>query len=452
MHRFRARPGRLLALAVAGVAFLAALGGGVALAAEEEQQLAADQLLVALDQLQKSPVVEDICLKCHANIADTDNYSSEIIFTHAYHIRMDCSSCHAKFPHRKEVTVIKPTMKGCFDCHGVRHGPKGLLATGKCEDCHKSERSRLRPGFHTWDWADKPHVAPANREFNNRCAMCHTPESCTSCHDQKGIRWSPQRWEFDPGAKVGATGGCQSCHASATLTKQSIGGSKSFQVTGIDDSAHQELTCQQCHVDYRYDDKAATSVLWTINASQACADCHKQANTGNKKRDQQLREPVELYEQSDHAAAISKGKLDAATCNSCHGGHFIYRVNNSDATPIPTAKARMHQSAYRTCARCKQHGNDYDTYDDYYHGRAYKKGAADAPACWQCHKSHDILKASNPKSSVNPGKVGETCGQEGCHQGSSEKFGTDAADLIHKKSTAQQDNPLLQLIGRITGR
>lgn len=445
MHRFRARPGRLLALAVAGAAFLVAISSGVAMAAED-QQLNVDQLLGAIEQLQQSPVVEDVCLKCHANISDTDNYSSEIIFTHGNHIAMQCSACHPRFPHRTEVTTVKPTMKGCFDCHGVRHGPKGELATGKCEDCHKTSRSQLRPAFHAWDWAQKPHVEPANKEFNSRCAMCHAPDSCTECHDRLGIRWAPAKWEFD------SKGGCMSCHASPQLTKASIGGNKSFQVTGVEISAHQDLTCQQCHIDYRYDDKASPSQLWRLNASVACADCHRNASTGNKKRDQQLSAPVELYERSQHAVAIEEGRLESAACSSCHGGHFIYRLNNPDGSPIPIAKAKMHNAADVTCGDCKKHGKDYETYDDYYHGKAYKAGAPDSPACWQCHNSHDIQRAANTKSSVNPSNVGETCGQEGCHQGSSEKFGTDAADLIHKKAAAQEKNPLLQFIARITGR
>jgi hypothetical protein len=112
----------------------------------------------------------------------------------------------------------------------------------------------------------------------------------------------------------------------------------------------------------------------------------------------------------------------------------------------------MHQSSYRVCARCKQHGDEYDTYDDYYHGKAYKAGAPDAPACWDCHESHDILPKSDPASSVNEANVGETCGTEGCHTGSSETFGTEAASLIHSKATAVEENPLLRLINNLTGR
>ncbi len=127
------------------------------------------------------------------------------------------------------------------------------------------------------------------------------------------------------------------------------------------------------------------------------------------------------------------------------GGHFIY------STATEAGKLRMHGSAYRTCARCKQHGDDYATYNDYYHGRAYKNGASDAPACWQCHEAHGVLPSNNPASSVSSKNVGATCGQEGCHKGSSEEFGAAAGELIHRTGEAQEENALLQLIARVRG-
>jgi nitrate/TMAO reductase-like tetraheme cytochrome c subunit len=256
----------------------------------------------------------------------------------------------------------------------------------------------------------------------------------------EGIEWQPVTWEFD------SSNGCLSCHGNPLLKKMASGGGKSYQVTEVDSSVHRDLTCQQCHVDYRYDDKPSSTPLWTINASKACADCHKKANTGDPEKDKRLSEPVEAYDKSIHAEAIVEGNLESATCGSCHGGHFIY------STETASGAARMHQSAYRVCARCKQHGDEYDTYDDYYHGKAYKSGAPDSPSCWDCHASHEVQPRSDTESTVNDANVGATCGQEGCHKGSSDKFGANAAALIHQKIEAQEQNPLLRLIARIRGR
>ena len=87
------------------------------------------------------------------------------------------------------------------------------------------------------------------------------------------------------------------------------------------------------------------------------------------------------------------------------------------------------------CARC--HPDEYESYDDYYHGAAYKRGATDAPACWDCHGAHDVLPTSDPNSLMSEQNRADTCGQEGCHQGSdlenNPAFAEAASELIHQK-------------------
>lgn len=428
----RARHARLLAVALAGVALVAALGGSVAFAADAAP-LDPAALQQLFDQLQSAPVSEATCRGCHANISDTDNYSSAIIFTHGNHILLQCSACHTEFPHRPEGTT-RPTMIGCFACHGLTHGGMGELAAGECEDCHVTPKERLRPSFHPWDWRGEPHVEPANQEFNTLCTMCHDQASCDDCHDRENIDWAPASWAFD------SESGCLSCHSDPLLQKAGASGARSFQVSGLEDSVHSDVTCQQCHIDYRYDGQRMPSPLFTINAGQACADCHA------AEEDPRLSEPVAEYNKSTHAQAVENGSLDSATCGSCHGGHFIF------TTTTAAGAARMHQSAYRVCARCKQHGDEYETYNDYYHGKAYKAGAPDAPACWDCHNDHNILPSTNPDSAVSQQNLGDTCGTEGCHLGSTEEFGLQAGDLIHQQAEAQSQNALLRLIARVFNR
>ena len=430
---------RRLTVALVAMAFAASLViASTAVAADPEPT---QTPIDALQQLADSPVYEGECtVLCHANISATKNYANEIKFSHGHHILMQCSDCHPRFPHRPSGTE-KPTMKGCFNCHDLRHGPRGVLAKGECEACHNTPRWQLRPAFHTADWAGKPHVEPGLAETTTKCMMCHEQENCTTCHEQKGIKWQPEKgWDYDPSGDDGTNRpGCLTCHGNATLLKSLGGGNKSFQVTGVQDSAHAAISCQQCHPDYRYDDKPATTKVWNVNAGIQCGTCHQDAE------DESNRAPVALYNKSIHAKEINAGNYDSATCASCHGGHFIQRLDSAEAS------AAMHASAYRTCARCKQHGEAYETYNDYYHGRAYKKGASDAPACWQCHKSHDILPQNDPESSVYPANLGATCGQPGCHKGSNEQFAAAAGQLIHQKVTAQKENPVLQFISNVRG-
>lgn len=372
------------------------------------------------------------CDPCHANISETDNYASEIIFTHGYHQLIACSSCHSRFPHRAEGTE-RPTMQACFNCHGLQHGPMGELATGKCEDCHHTPKDKLRPSFHVFDWAEEPHVQPSLDNLQTQCMMCHDGAFCDDCHEDKYVRWEPPvTYTYD------SDGGCNACHGDENLTKTSEGAPKSFQVVGVDDSAHRDLSCQSCHMDYEYEDLVAPTPIWQVNAGIACANCHADPNTWGSDADKAAHnaEMVDEYNTSIHAEQIADGNLESATCAGCHGGHYIKKLDTE------FAKRELHGGAYRMCARC--HLDEYNSYDDYYHGAAYKQGALDSPACWDCHGAHGILPSNDPESAMSDENKGETCGTEGCHNGSGESFTNAAADLIHQKKETAEDNVLRQ--------
>lgn len=393
-------------------------------------------------------VYAENCDPCHGNIADTANFSSAIIFKHGYHQLVACSGCHTRFPHRREGTE-RPTMKGCFNCHGMQHGPMGELASGKCQDCHTAPVETLRPSWHTYDWAAKPHVAPAEKELNTKCLMCHDKPFCVECHDRDGVRWAPESgWAYD------SDGGCLACHGDENLTKTTGGAPKSYQVQGLELSAHADLSCQACHKDYRYEPGTDPTPLWNVNAGLACRDCHLTAAFDDSKLAEASKKAVEEYDASIHAQKLNawmkgemkpttgKSNAQPATCADCHGGHYIQRMDTDYAKQV------MHGSAYRICARC--HQDEYASYDDYYHGAAYKKGASDAPACWECHEAHLVLPSSDPESSVSKGNMAKTCGAEGCHgKGSTEAFTQNAGELIHQKVQAAESNPIRQFLQSI---
>ena len=418
----RRGPGRFLSFAVAILAFATVVGFAAQASAVS---IGIDDEALTIDV--GGEVFSEKCDPCHANIADTGNYAKEIIFSHGYHQLIACSGCHTRFPHRPEGTE-RPTMEGCFACHGLNHGPMGELATGVCEDCHNTTVTSLRPAFHVRDWEEEPHVIPGETQLQTSCMMCHDQAWCDDCHDDEFIVWEPtEAFEYD------SDGGCYACHGDENLTKNSDGRPKSFQVIGVDDSAHRDLSCQACHQDYRYDDKLMPTPLWQINAGYACQACHEEEDPEST--------IAEDYMGSVHGVELAKGNLESATCSSCHGGHYIRRLDTE------AAQKALHDSAYRVCARC--HVEEYRSYDDYYHGAAYKAGASDAPACWECHGSHDVLPSADEESMMSDERKVETCGQEGCHTGSGESFVEDAGSLIHQKIEAENSNPLRQLLSRI---
>jgi hypothetical protein len=326
-------------------------------------------------------------------------------------------------------------MKDCWNCHNLLHGPQGRIASGECEDCHRTPADRLRPSWHTWDWAEEPHVAPSEQDMRGTCMMCHDQAWCVDCHEDEFVEWEPEEaYTYDPGD------GCLACHGDETLTKVSEGEPKSYTVTGVDESAHQDIECTGCHPDFKYEEGEDPTKLWAVNAGLACMECHDDG--------EQMVTPE--YIASIHGQEIMAGNLEAATCSSCHGGHYIQRLSTE------AALENLQGSAYRMCARC--HLEEWESFDDYYHGAAYKAGATDAPACWDCHDYHAILDSADPSSTVSAENLPATCGGSEtdtgrCHGGdrSTEQFTESAGELIHQKLEAREQNALMEMISGLFG-
>ncbi|HET6497474.1 MAG TPA: hypothetical protein VFH17_00260, partial [Coriobacteriia bacterium] len=401
MARFRPR--------VLVVALVFAVGSGTVAFA-----IAQDGGVIVIDP--GAPVYAGTCKACHAEIGEGDDPLVE--FGHAPHMVYACSSCHATFPHTPAGTIV-PDMQSCWNCHGLRHGPMGLIAGDDCAQCHGENVGRMRPESHTNDWAGTPHVQPALAGLRTSCMMCHTREQCDTCHDREEVVWRPTTpFTYDTGD------GCLACHGDEHLTKASPDGVKSYYVTDIDESAHRDLTCTQCHVDFNHTDEPPKTPLWRVNAGLACQGCHDH------------QEVAAVWAESLHGRLIAQGEYSSATCASCHGGHDIARLDTA------AARRDLLFSAERMCAGC--HREAYESYSDYYHGAPYKAGAQDAPACWHCHGSHEVRAVADPDSLMYPANAVETCGQAGCHYGSDESFIEQGAGLIHGISEARAENPVLR--------
>ena len=439
-HTMHFRLTRLLAIAIASatVAITMAVATPTFAADPTGSSFSVTDILGQLDQLQNMQVEEDVCAKCHATYDPAANFATDIKFSHGYHVKMQCSDCHTQFPHQKSGTQ-RPTMKICMNCHGLVHGSQGIIAKSNCDACHNSPRRDLTCPYEKLPaWSGKGHIAKAKTDTTKDCMMCHKQSDCDTCHEQKKVpAFSPKDgWSYDPGEPTPKSG-CYACHGDSTLLAPVGGLNMSFQITEVADSVHYQITCQQCHPDFRYDAVPAPTKLWKVNVGIQCATCHATL------KDKKLSAPVAEYNKSTHAQKLRDGNYNSATCASCHGGHTIYSLDTVDG------KAKMHASAKIVCAGC--HDKQYASFDDYYHGQPYKDGAPDAPACWQCHGTHDILAHQDASSTVNAANMGRTCGQTGCHKGSTEQFASQAAELIHRKGEVQHDNWLVKQIAAIKG-
>jgi len=231
--------------------------------------------------------------------------------------------------------------------------------------------------------------------------------------------------------------GCLSCHSSKRLSKFRDGKEVSLFIDPkiIGHSMHKKIACLDCHTNFSYDKHpAGTPQNWRKIAGLACMKCH--------------RYQAYLYQKSIHgklALQNKNGKLNGKevappTCFDCHGNHDV----QSPRFEPYRSKFRESVNSGKVCAKC--HKKRYKSWNDYYHGRAFKNGAKDAPVCWDCHNNHLVLKAKNHESSVNKDKLPKTCGR--CHDRPTKAF-TTYAGLIHGRDRYVESNPIVRLIRAI---
>ncbi|MDP2299594.1 MAG: hypothetical protein Q8M55_02650 [Actinomycetota bacterium] len=258
-----------------------------------------------------------------------------------------------------------------------------------------------------------------------------------------------QTYDLDFTLPTYGKSGCLVCHGDPNLAKIGVETTSSvyIDVEVLNASAHQtgETPCTGCHLDFAYTaPHKQTEGDWEMAARLACKNCHKDAFSAYANGiHSPAGKPGQAATQTA-AAREAEGKPEfVPLCGDCHGSHDILMLTDN-----PDGQEAIHADGWEVCGSC--HEDYWDSYDDYYHGAAYKRGAKDAPACWDCHGWHDILPSSERGSSVHESHLVETCGQEGCHVGVDENY-TSYAVFIHGRSTITDDNPLIALVRSVIG-
>jgi hypothetical protein len=241
---------------------------------------------------------------------------------------------------------------------------------------------------------------------------------------------------------VAGTSGCLVCHGDKNLVRIVDGQVKSLYVdqTILSASAHAKTLCTDCHVDFAYKTPHPNTVVgdeWRTLAKSACKNCHRQqfldwANSIHSTAGSASPTATAGTTATVGAPDSSAPGKPRPLCGDCHGGHAIPSKEDT------AAQAALHGSALEMCGQC--HVETASSYSDYYHGAAYRRGAEDAPACWQCHNTHLILPSVNRLSWTNEDNLVTTCGQ--CHKGTLNDRYTEYARLVHQKNAVLSENPV----------
>ncbi len=248
----------------------------------------------------------------------------------------------------------------------------------------------------------------------------------------------PQEYDLSFTLPTEGKSGCMVCHADENLLKVEDGRAVSYFVDErvFDGGPHDDILCTGCHVDFAFQAPHGTDDgQWRRTAQMACRNCHL--------------DQWNAYSAGAHTIALKPGETtetarldEKPTCGECHGSHEIQWLTDN-----PPGQAELHSRGFQVCGRC--HEDYWANYDDYYHGAAYRRGAADAPACWECHGAHDVRPTDDRDSLVHENNLVETC--QTCHPTANDEYVAYSV-LIHGKEEVVAANPAARFIGDLVDR
>ncbi len=184
-----------------------------------------NKALSSMDGLERLLPEMYLCGECHniedetgCNMCHIDPYNvvkspaagiNYKAFSHKVHLEKQvCRDCHPVESGVSQTGRSYPDMKGCVDCHQVKHYELS------CQACH-IKFIPPKPSSHQFDWA-KLHGEQAEQEMDD-CAMCHksrAKDDCAKCH-QGAMFGSPHPQKFNHSQAYLRAGGfadCQTCH------------------------------------------------------------------------------------------------------------------------------------------------------------------------------------------------------------------------------------------------
>ncbi|MCX6156208.1 MAG: cytochrome b/b6 domain-containing protein [Candidatus Kapabacteria bacterium] len=373
--------------------------------------------LIAQDNSDCLMCHEDPSLKGTRNGKSVSVFFNNKIFVKSVHTKEKCIGCHvdlknSEFPHAKPQ---RPTCGGCHksqqelynQCmHGKAFGKKDPLAP-TCQSCHGS------------------HSIVPNKDKQSPVYPLNIPNLCGKCHKEGGpvsvMRNISQKHILEnysesihgegllkKGLTVTAT--CASCHSPHRILPHTDSRS-TISRTNI------AATCTKCHASIEnVHKKVIKGELWEKEAKvlPACIDCHQphkarkvfyEANaadgTCRKCHDDKNLKAANGKSMFVNHDEIVGSKHSKIACSQCH-----LDVDPKHARPCDNIQKRVE------CASC--HTAVSDMYKTGTHGLLLAKNDKNAPFCFDCHGSHNILGKTNHNSPIFPLNVPKLCSK--CHQ------------------------------------
>jgi len=228
------------------------------------------------------------------------------------------------------------------------------------------------------------------------CLVYHQ-DSKLKTREGRSVSISEEKFSSSVHAQVGLA--CIDCHQ---------------DLQGVEDFPHPEkLSEVKCSLD-------PSSRVSRKNIINTCGQCHL-----GIKHD---------YLEGVHGQAFLKGSHDVPVCTDCHSEHSIQAPQFLSSSVYPTKVAKVCSRCHDNEALSQRYGfltSRLKTYSRSYHGIASRFGETKVANCTSCHGFHDIRPSSDPKSSINPKNLPQTCGK--CHPGAGVNFTKGKIHVISEK-------------------
>ena len=306
--------------------------------------------------------------------------------------------------YERELFAGCPSRGGDHGAARVGGRPAGaeVLTDSDCLDCHKDRTLTT--------------TSAAGREISlfvdsvKLQASVHKTNTCVSCH--AGVT-AKHPDDDRPAGPVN----CAGCHEKQSQTyNASVHGlaSKKGELSAA--------TCSDCHDGHTVlPPTSPDSPLHFSKLARTCGACHPTEAAG--------------WEESVHGRAVATGHRDAPTCTDCHSEHKIEGLKDSSSLKISADICSKCHASERLNTKYNLPQDRVKTFFESYHGLAAQYGSTTAANCGSCHGVHAVLPSSDPRSTINPAHLVETCGK--CHPGATEKFAfgkihVDSATLTGK--------------------
>lgn len=365
----------------------------------------AGQEIAPKQTAQSADIDNETCFTCHGD-PEGDKFFDPKEFEGSIHGQNRCTSCHNDIKEVPHDTPLKPV--NCGACHRIEvevylnndHGKalkeEHITEAATCKSCHGDT-----------------HTLLSSRDPQSPVYRMNIPQTCARCHENtEGMN------KFDLKQNMPTISYNQSVHGLALENKKMISAA----------------VCTDCHGSHDlHRSTNPQSKLYWQNIPRTCGKCHENIFI--------------TYMRSVHGQAMQKGEREAPVCTDCHGEHII------DAVKMASSKVYSSHIS-ETCGQChaterittKYRLPDYvvNTYMNSIHGLSVQLGSLKAANCASCHGVHDILSASDPRSSVYSGNLVKTCGK--CHAG--------VGDLVNKGQIhagihSEKDNNIAAIVRRV---